>query len=86
MEIDYLELSMKKGIDSTGIIRTKDIPTIVKRRILAGNQQLLRIDWEKAEPISKELEDLLLENFNSKIDSLDAIILLTMIREYLLQE
>lgn len=29
----------------------------------------------KAEPISKELEDLLLENFNSKIDSLDAIIL-----------
>lgn len=65
----------EKGIDSTGIIRTKDIPTIVKRRILAGNQQLLRIDWEKAEPISKELEDLLLENFNSKIDSLDAIIL-----------
>lgn len=65
----------EKGIDNSGIIRTKDIPTIVKRRILAGNQQLLRIDWEKAEPISKELEDSLLENFNSKIDYLDAIIL-----------
>ena len=65
----------EKGIDNSGIIRTKDIPTIVKRRILAGNQQLLRIDWEKAEHISKELEDSLLENFNSKIDSLDAIIL-----------
>ncbi|WP_294703811.1 D-glycero-beta-D-manno-heptose-7-phosphate kinase [uncultured Fusobacterium sp.] len=64
-----------KGIDASGIIRTKDIPTIVKRRILAGNQQLLRIDWEKASPISKELEDELLDNFISKIDSLDAIIL-----------
>lgn len=65
----------EKGIDHSGIIRANNIPTIVKRRILAGNQQLLRIDWEKAEPISKELEDALLENFNSKIDSLDAVIL-----------
>lgn len=65
----------EKSIDSSGIIRTKDIPTIVKRRILAGNQQLLRIDWEKAEPISKELEDALLKNFTSKIDSLDVVIL-----------
>lgn len=65
----------EKSIDSSGIIRTKDIPTIVKRRILAGNQQLLRIDWEKAESISKEVEDALLENFISKIDSLDAVIL-----------
>ena len=65
----------EKGIDNSGIIRTKELPTIVKRRVLAGNQQLLRIDWEKAQPISKKLEDSLLENFNSKIDSLDAVIL-----------
>lgn len=65
----------EKGIDVSGIIRTKDIPTIVKRRILAGNQQLLRIDWEKAAPISSELEEALLKNFRSKIDSLDAVIL-----------
>lgn len=64
-----------KGIDASGIIRTKELPTIVKRRILAGNQQLLRIDWEKAAPISRELEDALLESFNSQIDSLDAVIL-----------
>lgn len=70
-----LKTFAEKGIDSSGIIRTKEIPTIVKRRILAGNQQLLRIDWEKAETISKELEELLLENFKSKIDSLDAVIL-----------
>lgn len=65
----------EKGIDITGIIRDSDTPTIVKRRILAGNQQLLRIDWEKATHISKELEDELLQKFKEKIDSLDAVIL-----------
>lgn len=65
----------EKNIDASGIIRTESIPTIVKRRILAGNQQLLRIDWEDSTPISKKLEDALLENFSSKLSSLDAVIL-----------
>lgn len=65
----------EKNIDSSGIIRTNELPTIVKRRILAGNQQLLRIDWEEASPISKTLEDRLLDNFKDKIETLDAVIL-----------
>ena len=37
------ELENKK-IDISGIIKTNDRPTIVKRRITSGQQQLLRID------------------------------------------
>ena len=65
----------EKNIEHSSIIRTNQLPTIVKKRILAGNQQLLRIDWEDASPISSNLEDELLKNFEQKIDELDAVIL-----------
>lgn len=44
---DRLKKSLKLlGVNTEGLIRSEDRPTIVKRRILGGNQQLLRIDWE----------------------------------------
>lgn len=65
----------EKNIDPFSIIRTNTLPTIVKKRVLAGNQQLLRIDWEDASPLSPELEDALIEEFKKNIDRLDAVIL-----------
>ena len=64
-----------KNIDYSCIVRTDTIPTIVKKRVLAGNQQLLRIDWEDNSAISPELEDDLLNKFKANIDKLDAVIL-----------
>ncbi|MGL4981065.1 MAG: D-glycero-beta-D-manno-heptose-7-phosphate kinase, partial [Fusobacteriaceae bacterium] len=64
-----------KNIDSTGVVRTHERPTIVKRRIIAGHQQLLRIDWEESDAISKISEDLIIENIEKNIDNIDAIIL-----------
>ncbi|MBC2856321.1 MAG: D-glycero-beta-D-manno-heptose-7-phosphate kinase [Cetobacterium sp.] len=65
----------KMGIETSGVIRTEDRPTIVKRRIIAGNQQLLRIDWEDSRPINSDLENTLLENIKRNLDGIDAIIL-----------
>lgn len=65
----------KMGIETSGVIRTEDRPTIVKRRIIAGNQQLLRIDWEDSRPINSDLENALLENIKRNLDGIDAIIL-----------
>lgn len=65
----------EKNINPSAIIRTDLIPTIVKKRVLAGNQQLLRIDWEDASPLSPELEDELITEFKKNIDRLDAVIL-----------
>lgn len=58
-----------------GIVRSDDRPTIVKRRIIGGNQQLLRLDWEDARPITENLEETLLKQIEKQIDGLDAIIL-----------
>ena len=63
------------GADTTGIIRSEERPTIVKRRVLAGSQQLLRIDWEDPSDINVILEDTILENIEKRINELDAIIL-----------
>ncbi|BDU51363.1 D-glycero-beta-D-manno-heptose-7-phosphate kinase [Haliovirga abyssi] len=65
----------KRGVDTSGIFRDKDRPTIVKKRIIAHNQQLLRLDWEDKNEIIFYLEDELLNSFKSKISNIDAIIL-----------
>lgn len=70
-----LKTLKEKNIDTCGIIQSESLPTIVKRRILAGTQQLLRIDWEDAKAISEELENELLKKFKDNIDELDAVIL-----------
>ncbi|QNM15085.1 MULTISPECIES: D-glycero-beta-D-manno-heptose-7-phosphate kinase [Fusobacterium] len=66
---------LEKNIDPSSIIKTNTLPTIVKKRVLAGNQQLLRIDWEDSSPILPVLEDQLIEEFKKNIDKLDAVIL-----------
>ncbi len=65
----------KNRINVDGIVRAEDRPTIVKRRIIAHNQQLLRLDWENKRDISPELESKLLRNLRNCIDDIDAIIL-----------
>lgn len=65
----------KKSIETSGIVRSTSRPTIVKRRIIGGNQQLLRLDWEDSRPISEDLENGLLKHVEAKIDGLDAVIL-----------
>lgn len=65
----------KKDIEIDGIVRTEERPTIVKRRIISGTQQLLRIDWEDSSKIDEILENNLLDNIRKHIDEIDAIIL-----------
>ncbi|MGL5964951.1 MAG: bifunctional heptose 7-phosphate kinase/heptose 1-phosphate adenyltransferase, partial [Fusobacteriaceae bacterium] len=65
----------KKGIDTSGIVETVDRPTIVKRRVISGNHQLLRLDWEDTSNIRTSIENHLLENIESQLDGLNAVIL-----------
>lgn len=68
------ELNLK-NINTDGIIADDKRPTAVKRRVIAQNQQLLRLDWEDKSPISEEIEDKLLEKIKEKITEIDAFIL-----------
>jgi rfaE bifunctional protein kinase chain/domain len=47
----------KNVAESQGILVDKQRPTIVKTRIIAHHQQVVRVDWEKKSAISRNLEN-----------------------------
>jgi D-beta-D-heptose 7-phosphate kinase/D-beta-D-heptose 1-phosphate adenosyltransferase len=63
------------GLDPSGIITDDTRPTIVKSRFLAGHQQLLRADFERRVPVSKETEDRLLQTAEKIIGGMKAVII-----------
>ncbi len=69
-------LAQNQGIDIRGLVKSKERPSIVKTRFLAGHQQLLRSDYECAGEISKELSNILLEKLkDALLDKIKVIIL-----------
>jgi rfaE bifunctional protein kinase chain/domain len=57
------------------LMKSKDIPTIVKTRVLAGHQQVCRIDREEIIFIDSDEEDTLFQQLEQKIEQCDAVIL-----------
>lgn len=75
---DFLEkLLLNESIEITDLILQKSnlVPTILKTRIIAGHQQVCRIDREEIVFINKEEEEFLLNSFINKIEECSAIIL-----------
>ncbi|MBS9775753.1 MAG: D-glycero-beta-D-manno-heptose-7-phosphate kinase [Fusobacterium sp.] len=64
-----------KNIDASLIVTSKKRPTIVKKRVLANHQQLLRLDWEEDFHIDKSEEENLIKNLEKNIKELNAVIL-----------
>ena len=58
-----LNLLDQEELGTEGMIISKARPTTYKTRVMAGNQHLLRVDREVAEPISADEEKLLFEKF-----------------------
>src|ERR1700744_4085054 len=50
-----IKILQSEGVKAYGIIKDKARPTTVKTRVLAGRHQLVRIDREVVDPLSKEL-------------------------------
>ena len=42
----------KKGIGTKGVVTVSKRCTTVKTRIIAGHQQVVRVDWEHTDPLS----------------------------------
>ncbi len=63
------------GIDSTFIIKKDDIKTIKKVRIIAKNQQIVRLDYEEKKDVSIHLFNYAKTNIKSLFDGIDACIL-----------
>lgn len=66
----------KWGIgDQLTLIRLADRPTTIKTRFMARNQQLLRVDREKASAIDEKTETEVLKAFERSIGGFDAVII-----------
>ena len=64
-----------KNVDCNLILKVENRPTIVKKRVIAGHQQLLRLDWEEEFYINEDEENIIIENLKNHIKELNAVIL-----------
>lgn len=62
------------GVETGGLIVDKERPTTVKTRIIAHNQQVIRLDREESSPVSSASRDRLASFIKDRLDCLDAII------------
>lgn len=69
------DLLLEQRIDTAGVIRDGDFPTIVKTRIIARNQQVVRIDREQFVLQKPKLIGRVAEEVRQQLTEIDAIIL-----------
>ena len=62
------------GLSTSGIITEKGRPTTVKERVIAGSQQLIRVDSETESPISAASSKALLEQVKAWLPEVDVIL------------
>lgn len=64
------------GLSSWGILNSDDRVTTVKTRVIGNNQQLLRVDNERTDPINSLMEFALIERIKeiAEKENIDAII------------
>ncbi len=70
-----VELLENEGIDTDAVIFDSSRPTTSKTRIMSGGHQLIRLDREVTEPVSSEIQNLILSRIERIIADLDAIVL-----------
>jgi rfaE bifunctional protein kinase chain/domain len=64
-----------RGVTVSGVIADGARPTIVKTRVIAGHQQVVRFDLEKRHPLSHELTSHILRNVRELVPKVKGIIL-----------
>ena len=65
----------KRKINTQGIFQEKNRHTTVKTRILAGHQQVVRVDWEHTHDLTGELNKKKLNFIKKNIKFFDAVII-----------
>lgn len=70
----YLKKMMKEAdIDTQAVIVDAKMKTPVKQRIIASNQQMIRIDREDIVPLGLHCEQILLDHLRMHLESCDAV-------------
>jgi D-beta-D-heptose 7-phosphate kinase/D-beta-D-heptose 1-phosphate adenosyltransferase len=64
----------ERGIAAAGLIACHDRPTTTKTRLIAGHQQLLRVDEEHTTAVDGDLSGRILARFRQELDNADLVI------------
>ncbi|MBU1727600.1 MAG: D-glycero-beta-D-manno-heptose-7-phosphate kinase [Candidatus Omnitrophica bacterium] len=65
----------KRKIDSNGVFIESSRHTTLKTRIIAGHQQVVRVDWENTEPLSRAINKKIFTFIEKNIKNFDAVII-----------
>ncbi|MBU0503399.1 MAG: D-glycero-beta-D-manno-heptose-7-phosphate kinase [Candidatus Omnitrophota bacterium] len=65
----------KRKISTAGIFATAQRCTTLKTRIVAGHQQVVRLDWEDVEPLTRQTNQGIIGFIRRNIHKFDAIII-----------
>ncbi len=88
-DILFSELRNRK-INQRGIFIEPQRQTTLKTRIIAGHQQVVRVDWEHTDPLSRSLSTRIIDFIEKNINNFDAIIIEDygkgVINEFVLEE
>ncbi len=71
---ELLKVLTDENADISGIVIDKNRPTTIKTRIIAGSHQIVRVDREVTEPISKVSEDELFAKILPLFDQVDLVL------------
>jgi rfaE bifunctional protein kinase chain/domain len=72
---ELIGILTNEGVSTNTIITDTNRPTTVKTRVLAGSQQVVRIDREQTNGLSPQLEDELLGKISACISEADIVLL-----------
>jgi len=73
-DVLFQELKKRK-IDTKGIFCEPKRHTTLKTRIIAGHQQVVRVDWEHTDPLPADLNERIIKFLKQNIGDFDAIII-----------
>ena len=65
----------RRGIDTKLIVSDKVRPTTLKTRVIANHQQVVRVDWESVNFLSKATNEKILNKVKRNINEFDAVII-----------
>lgn len=65
----------KRKISTRGILIEPNRHTTLKTRIIAGHQQVVRVDWEHTDSLPKELNQKIINFIEKNIKNYDAVII-----------
>lgn len=70
-----LENLRREGLNTEDLFRDEDYETIVKTRVVARSQQVVRIDREKPKPVHAGVLEQMRQRFAERLSGVDAVIL-----------